>query len=646
MFDFVRQHNKIMQFLLVLLIFPSFVLFGIDGYNRFREKGGAVAEVDGQDITQSEWDNAVRGETQKLRESMPNIDPKWLDSPEVKYEILERMVRDRLLSTASSKLYLSVSDQRLAQELQKNPTIASLRKPDGSLDIERYKQLLASQGMSAESFEGRMRSDLAVQQVILGVARGSFVPSSLKHVATSAYNEQREVQVQIFKGEDFTKEVKSTQDQLTAYYTAHSAEFKSTESADVEYLILDMPTVEKSVSVSESDLKTYFEQNNAKLAGQEERRASHILIAAAKDAAPDIRAKAKSKAQELLAAIKKDPQSFAELAKKNSQDPVSAAKGGDLDFFTRGAMVKPFEDAAFGLQKGQVSDVVESDFGFHIIKVTDIKALHTPSFEEMRPSLEAQVRKQGAQKKFAEAAELFTNLVYEQSDSLKPAADKLKLEVHNLVGISPESTPVQLGALKSPKILQALFAKDSIDKKRNTEAIELAPNLLASARIVKYTPARVLSFDEVKDKVRVAYERENALLIAKKTASEKQAFWKEHPDTARLGPALIVSRQALQKLPQPVVEAALKAPVNTLPAWTGVDLGEQGYAVIEVTKVIPFDGQTGATASKSSVPDQADSMIQAASAAENLAYYNFLKSTFKVKINAPAPQSGVAVGLK
>jgi peptidyl-prolyl cis-trans isomerase D len=643
MFDFVRQHNKIMQFLLVLLIFPSFVLFGIDGYNRFREKGEAVAVVDGQDITQSEWDNALRVETQKLRESMPNLDAKWLDSPEVKYEILERMVRDRLLSTASTKLYLSVSDQRLAQELQKNPTIASLRKPDGSLDIERYKQLLASQGMSPESFEGRMRADLAVQQVIMGVAKGSFMPTALKNIATSAFNEQREIQVQFFKGEDFTKEVKSSDEQLMAFYKAHSEEFKSIESADVEYLLLDMPSIEKTVSVNESDLRTYFDQNNAKLVGQEERRASHILIAAAKDAPADVRSKARAKAQELLAAIKKDPSSFADLAKKNSQDTASAAKGGDLDFFTRGAMVKPFEDAAFSLQKGQVSDVVESDFGYHIIKLTDVKALHTPSFEEMRPTLEAQLRKQGAQKKFAEAAELFTNLVYEQSDTLKPAADKLKLEIHTLNGISSQTNPAQLGALKNPKILSALFSKDSIDKKRNTEAIELAPNLLASARIVKYTPSRILSFEEVKDRVKVAYERENAVLIAKKTALEKQAFWKEHPEAARLGTTLVVSRQATQKLPQSVVEAALKVSTKSFPAWTAVDLGAQGYAVVEVSKVIPFVAQTD---NVKTVPGMNDSAQQAISAAENLAYYNFLKSSFKAKINAPAPQSVSAVGLK
>ena len=404
MFDFVRQHNKIMQILLVLLIFPSFVLFGIDGYNRFREKGEAVAAVDGQEITQTEWDNALRAETQRVKESMPNLDTKWLDSPQVKYEILERLLRDRLLSTASSKLNLNVSDQRLAQELQKNPTIASLRKPDGSLDIDMYKQLLASQGMTPESFESRMRSDLAVQQVIMGIARGSFMPAKLKDLASNAYNQQREIQVQIFKGEDFLGKIKPTDDELQGYYKSHSNDFQSQETADIEYVVLDLPTVEKTVTINESELKSYFEQNNAKLSSQEERRASHILIGASKDASAETKAKAKAKAQELLAEIKKSPSSFAELAKKNSQDPVSAAKGGDLDFFAKGAMVKPFEDAAFALQKGQISDVVESDFGYHIIKLTDIKAPKAPTFEELRPTLEAQVRKQGAQKKFAEQA--------------------------------------------------------------------------------------------------------------------------------------------------------------------------------------------------------------------------------------------------
>jgi peptidyl-prolyl cis-trans isomerase D len=150
MFDFVRQHNRIMQFLLFLLIFPSFVLFGIDGYNRFREKGDAVATVDGHEITQSEWDNAHRAQVERMRNAMPTMDVKLFDTPEAKYSTLERMVRDRLLQVAAEKLRLGASDQRLASELQQNPSIAALRRADGSLDIERYRQLLSSQGMSPE----------------------------------------------------------------------------------------------------------------------------------------------------------------------------------------------------------------------------------------------------------------------------------------------------------------------------------------------------------------------------------------------------------------------------------------------------------------------------------------------------------------
>jgi peptidyl-prolyl cis-trans isomerase D len=639
MFDFVRQHNKIMQILLVLLIFVSF-LFGIDGYNRFREKGEAVASVDGQDISQAEWDNALRAETQRMRESMPNTDPKFLDSPQVKYEILERIVRDRLLSVAATKLFLNVSDQRLAQELQKNPTIASLRKPDGSLDLVQYRQLLSSQGLTPESFESRMRSDLSVQQVIMGIAKGSFVPSKLKDVTSNAYNEQREIQVQFFKGEDYASKLKYPDEELQAYYKSHESQFQSLESADLEYVLLDMPTVEKSIVVNESELKTYFEQNSSKLVGQEERRASHILISASKDATTEAKAKAKAKAQELLSEIKKSPQSFADIAKKNSQDPVSAAKGGDLDFFAKGAMVKPFEEAAFSMQKGQVSDLVESEFGYHIIKLTDIKMPKVPTFEELRPTLEAQVKKQMAQKKFAEEAELFTNLVYEQSDSLKPVAEKLKLEIRTLNSVSRSASPAQLGPLKNPKILNAIFSQDSIDKKHNTEAIELSPNLLASARITKYSAARTLSFDEVKDRVKAAYEKEQSLLMAKKSGLQVQTNSKDHPEGTKLGSALTVSRQDLQKLPQIVVETALRAPTQALPAWTGVDLGGDGYAVVKVIKVIPEKSVASGLDLKAS-KDRTEPVAQALSAAENLSYYNFLKSNYKAKINVASPASSL-----
>ena len=169
MFDFVRKHTKIMQFLLFLLIFPSFVLFGLEGYSRMREKGTVVASVNGVDILQSELDNAHKIQVDRMRASMPNLDAKLFDSSIAKQATLDRLVRERLLQVAAQKMHLSVSDQRLANELQQNPSIAALRRPDGSLDLERYRQLLGTQGFTPESFEAQVRSDLSTRQVMAGL---------------------------------------------------------------------------------------------------------------------------------------------------------------------------------------------------------------------------------------------------------------------------------------------------------------------------------------------------------------------------------------------------------------------------------------------------------------------------------------------
>ena len=380
MFDFVRKHTRIMQFLLFLLIFPSFVLFGLEGYNRAQNKGTPVARVDGVDITQAEWDFAHKNEVDRVRESMPTLDVKLLESPEARYATLERLVRDRVLAAAATKLKLVTPDARLARDLQQNPTIASLKRPDGSLDMERYRQLLAAQGMSPEMFEAQVRADLSSRQVLAGVSASGFAPAADANLALSALLQRREVQVARFNPGDFSARVTVSDADIEAFYKQNPAMFQAPEQATIEFVVLDLDTIKKTLVINEADLRTYFEQNAARLSGQEERRASHILINAPKTASADDRKKARAKADELLAAARKSPDSFADLARKHSQDTGSAPNGGDLDFFARGAMVKPFEDAAFSMKKGDISDIVESEFGYHIIRLTDIKAPKARSF--------------------------------------------------------------------------------------------------------------------------------------------------------------------------------------------------------------------------------------------------------------------------
>ena len=626
MFDFVRKHTRVMQFLLFLLIFPSFVLFGLEGYNRFREGGETVATVDGHDITQAEWDAAHRSQVERMRSSMPSVDVKLFDSPEAKYSTLERLVRDRLLQVAAGKLRLGASDGRLAAELQQNPSIASLRRADGTLDIERYRQLLATQGMSPESFEAQVRSDLASRQVIAGVGVTSFSPAVLADVTLNAFYEQRQVQVARFAPADFVAQIKPTDAELEGFYKANADKFQSTERADIEYVVLDLAAVQKGIVVAEADLKTYFEQNAARLAGLEERRASHILINADKVASADQRDAARNKAQALLAELQKTPNQFAEIARKNSQDAGSAAKGGDLDFFGRGAMVKPFEEAVFALKKGDISGIVETEFGFHIIRLTDIKVPEQKTFESQRAKLEVEVRGQLAQRKFAEAAEQFTNLVYEQSDSLKPVAERLKLEVQLATNIGREAVAAPTAA-NHPKLLAAVFSQDSIEKKRNTEAVELAPNVLAAARMTSYSPARTLPLEEVKARVRDQLVAQQSAERARAEGTAKLAEWKSAPDTAKLAPAVVISREAKQTQPTALVEAALRASTQTMPAWIGVDLGTSGYAVVKVEKILPRDNSNAASLSR-----ERDQYAQWWASAEGLAYYKLLKEKFKAEI--------------
>jgi peptidyl-prolyl cis-trans isomerase D len=319
------------------------------------------------------------------------------------------------------------------------------------------------------------------------------------------------------------------------------------------------------------------------------------------------------------------------LAKQYSKDPGSASKGGDLDYFARGAMVKPFEDAAFSLAQGKLSELVETEFGYHIIQITDIRQPKLPSFDAQKATLEAELRKQQAQRKFAELAEQFTNLVYEQSDSLKPAAERLKLEVRKLEGVTRQS-PLA-APLNNPKLLAAVFSADAVEKKRNTEAIEVGASQLVSARVVRHVPAAALPFDKVQDKVRQSWLEQASLAAARQAGQDKLTAWKADSAQATLGSSEVMTRASANKWPPALLDAVMLAPAQTLPAWVGADLGPQGYAVARVNKVLPAPDL-------SSRQQERAQFAQWMSTAEGLAYYNHLKERYKVVIKAPRPSLG------
>lgn len=635
MFEAIRKHSKVVMGILFLLIIPSFVLFGIDG-NYFSGNSATVASVDGKAITQTEWDNAHRTESDRIRAQQPGIDGKLLDSPQARYATLEKLVRDRVLSAAARHMHLMASDAQLARELQKIPAIAQLRKPDGSLDTQAYRALVAAQGLTPEGFEAQLRNELSVNQVLGGAVSTSFASPVESKLGLDALLQRREIQIARFDAKDYVSKVTVDDAQLQAFYAAHPELFRQTEEASVEYVVLDLDAIKNGLSVSEDDLRTYYKENQDRLAGKEERRASHILINAPKDEPAAEREKARQRAEELLAQVRKDPSSFAELARKYSQDPGSAPQGGDLGFFARDAMVKPFADAVFAMKKGDISDVVETDFGYHIIKLTDVKTPKVPSFDEVRPKLEAELRQQQAQRKFAEVAETFSNLVYEQPDSLQPVADKLKLKIQTATGVMRKPQAGAKGALASPRFLEALFAPESIQSKRNTEATEIGSNVLVAGRITAYQPAEALPFDKAKDRVRSAYVAQQSAELARADGSAKLAQWQKSPDSATgLAPAITVSRDQPQGQPPKLVSAVLGAPADQLPAWTGIDLGPQGYAVAKIERIVP---RSDDDAQQRAMQQQ---YLQAWTQAEALAYYDVLKQRYKaqIKVERPAAQT-------
>ena len=629
MFDFFRKHMRAMQFALVLLILPSFVFFGIQGYSRMGEGGNAtVAKVAGQTITQAELDAAHREQIERIRRQMPNVDARLFDSREMQRRSLDDLVRDRVALAAADQLHLTTTDDRLRRLFLTDPQLAFLRNPDGSVN----KDMLAQQGMSSEQFAQRLAQDIAKRQVLQGVAGSVVAPASASGAAMDAVLQQREIRVQGFDAKDYAAKVSPTEADLEKYYKdpAHAARFMSPEQATVEYVVLDIETLKKGITVSEADLRKYYEENAARYTTPEERRASHILVKADKDAPAADRAKAKAKADALLAELKANPAAFADLAKKNSDDPGSAERGGDLDFFARGAMVKPFEDTAFGLQKGQLSPVVETDFGFHIIKVTDVRGGEKRSFEAARAEMEEEVRRQLAQRRFSEVAADFTNMVYEQPDSLKPVVDKLKLEVRTATNVRRAPVPGATGPLAAPKFLDQLFGQEALRNKRNTEAVEIGANQLVSGRIVSYSPAQTLPFADVKAQVQAAVVGEMAAAQARKDGEARLAALKQAPDSPFDAPAQVVSRAQRRDLLPQVIDAALRADAAKLPAFVGIDLGSQGYAVAKIDKVL---GRDPAAADPRQVAAQ---YAQSWGAAETAAYYNALKTRFKVDIKAPA----------
>lgn len=626
MFESIRKHSKLMQIVLFLLIFPSFVLFGIQGYSNFSSGNDAAAKVDGEPISMEQLDAANRQEIERIQSILQGrVDIKQLDTPEQKMRTLDGLIRQRLLQLQAAKAHLAVTDAQVQHAILQIPQIAALRKPDGSFDLEGYRQLVEAQGMSTAQFEAQIRQQLILQQAIGGIADGTIGSKAIAAMLAENQAQQREVRIARFDPASYVDQVKATDAEAQAFYKDHPDLFRTPEQASIRYVVLSADTLKTNVTPQQ--VEDYYKSHIGQFTAVAERRASHILITVPEDATAKQKEEAKAKAEAIAKQVRADPKAFAEIARKDSQDPGSAANGGDLGYFTQTAMVKPFADAVFDAKKvGEIIGPVKSQFGWHIIELTGIKPAKQLSFDEAKAQIEAQLNQQAAQKALSGASETFSSGVYEHPDSFQTVVDKLHLTVQTADNVTRTPVAGQPGAanpMASQAFLDAIFSENSLRNKHNIPAVQIAPNVWASARVTKYTAAELPPFAQVADKAKTLYAQQQAAKLAVQAGEQALKL----PDSLKFGSAITLQRgQVNEGMPAAVVSKVFGMSADKLPAVAGVDLGQHGYAVVQLDKV--------------SAPTPSAEQLRAAEAASSQiwteavsrAYIDVLKKRFNVQV--------------
>lgn len=575
-----RDHKRWLMFIAMVLIIPSFVVTGIYSYNHMTQADNSIAKVGEVSITPEMFDRAKREQLERYRQQMGDqFRAGMLDTPEAREAILRMLMDDAAVSQMVAKEHVDVSEAQ-AVALIKN---ADALKKDGKFSPELYERFLQSQGKSDQQFVAEIRRDLSKETLLTGVTATYPVPPAVVEHLHKIITEQREVQTMVFNVDQYLGDVKVTPEEVRAYYDQHQKEFLAEEHLTAEYVVLSPDDFKAGIKPNEEEIRGYYEQNKNNFTTPEERRASHILIAFGDD-----KAASKKKAEDVLAKAKANPADFAKLATEFSSDPGSAAQGGDLDYFGRGMMVKPFEDATFTAKKGDIVGPVESDFGWHIIYVTDIRPSAVRPFEAVRSDIEAEYIGQMALREFSEKAEDFTNIVYEQADSLEPVAKKFGLTIHKADNVTRAGvTDEALKGLFNEHMIDNLYGDECLKEKRNSSAVEVGSNKLVAARVVKHFPTAVRPFDDVKAEIADGIKLRKAAELAKAAGEKKLAEVRASKSLDGFSAPVWVSRQRTLGHPAELVDRMVALPADKLPAYTGMAVEGGAYIIgfVKGTKV-------------------------------------------------------------
>ncbi len=580
MFDLVNRRKRIVQIILGLAVLP-FLFWGVESY---RDMSGEsfVAVVDGEEIPRREYEQALRDHHERMRSMLgQNFDSAMFDTFEVRNSVLERLIQQRLLFREAANNGFVVLDSQLVKTIRDIPAF----QRDNKFSKQQYEELLQAQGLTPTIFESRVRQELLLQQLLDGYSENGFAPKTVAEKVRYLSEVQREISQLQIESEQFLSQMIPDEADINTYYEQHKTDFDLPERVRIEYLVLSLDAVAKNEPVTEEAIGNYFAEHKDEFTQPEERKASHILVSVVPDASEDDKKLAREKAEKILAQIRQHPEEFAEIAKENSDDPGSAAHGGDLGFFGRGVMVKSFEDKIFSMQPEEISDIVETDFGLHVIKLTEIKEEKQQNLDEVRQQIEDKLKLQMAEGIFGELVEDFSNIVYEQNDSLKPAAEKFELTLQQSDWITRNSTDPYF--LTNDKLISAIFSDSAIADRQNTEAIEVKPDTFVSAHVIEHKPASSQSLEVVKDEI---------IAKLKKIMAEKKAVEEGEEKLLRLQAgdsidvdwmeAKQVSYMQSQGLDHETLRAIFRAQTDSLPFFLGRVDPNGGYNLIRINKVV------------------------------------------------------------
>lgn len=623
MFDSVREQKRVIQVILGAIVL-SFAFWGVDSY---QQSGETVqpASVEGSDISQQELDEAMRQQKEMMKQRFgAEMDVSMFDTPEMRNNLLQGLIAQRALLVHAQKIGLAVTDQQVQNVIQQ----IELFQKEGLFDHDLYVAELASRNMTPVSFEMRMRQDLVSEQLRNTLLQSAPVSDKVLDRIIQLNERKWQVAVADFPFMSYMAEMNITPEQIKEYYEKNPVEFKALEQAKVAYVVLSRESLQKDIEVSEQEIAEYYEGHKGDFGAQEQRQASHILIGVDASASEADQAKVKQKAEEVLAKVKASPDQFAELAKQFSEDPGSAELGGDLGFFEPGMMVKAFDEVVFSLQKGEMSDLVKTDFGYHIIKLEDINPATTVPLAEVAEQIKTRLRQQKVADVFAEKAENFSNAVYEQGDNLEAAAEIAGVKVAQSDWVM-KNRP--MGGVWTPKLLQAIFTDEVIKDKRNTSVVEVGEDTLVAARMLEHKPEMTRPLSEVEELVRQKLKQYEAVKKAVANGEAELAKLKTGEGaTVTWAASKEVTRAQTDGLDQELAQKIFQLKSDAkLPAFIGMEMPGIGYNIVKVEAI--HNGQQADAEKKSRYAEQ---LRQMAGEQLIMAYIEDIKSKMDIKLKA------------